>query len=236
MIIRIKPILSGLLSLFILSANALATECRTDCANKCRRCFLGACTADPACQLTCEAERAIACIDGNSDITLTPDIGKHLDPLCGGPFNAYVSAVKDACNTGGEANTSINVQGAWHILWTSGFFQQHEVNGVSIRWCNLAGRASGMVPDRDLILLDHGYRHHSSYDIAPLLAHEMLHVRQIRNMGTDNFKCSYSKELTAGRGMGDGNYLEREAYDLERRVRQTLSPPPPVFTGPPTFR
>ena len=217
---RISSIISVVVLGLLSTSYSNATECSTDCADKCRRCFLGACGAEPHCQATCEVERLAAC-GGGGEVTLTPDLGKELDSACGSPFNAYVSSVKAACTTGGDAHADANVIGAWAILVRDGYFKQPELAGVSIRWCNLQ-TASGMVPDRDFILLDHSHRDWSANDLAPLLAHEMVHVRQIRSFGTDAFKCSYSKELLAGKGMQRSNYLEREAYELEDRVKDAL--------------
>jgi hypothetical protein len=81
-----------------------------------------------------------------------------------------------------------------------------------------------MAPDRGRIYLDTSRKGDALEDIAVLLAHEMAHIIQYRRMGTDNFKCEYSRKYVECGGCQDnGHALEREAYAFENEVAQRLS-------------
>ena len=46
----------------------------------------------------------------------------------------------------------------------------------------------------------------------------MVHVRQYRRMGTDKFKCEYSRAFVGNAGNQDNRHiLEREAYAVEQQ-------------------
>ena len=118
-------------------------------------------------------------------------------------------------------------------LQTIGVLSPGELNGVQVRWCPLSG-AVGITPDRGKIYLDPSLQS-NTYATASTLAHETTHVRQYRRMGTDIFKCEYSKQFTSCGGCQDRrNSLEREAYDYESSIAYRLSQViPPVEIQPP---
>jgi hypothetical protein len=80
-------------------------------------------------------------------------------------------------------------------------------------------------------------------ELVALVAHEIFHIRQYRQMGDANFGCEYSREFVrCGRCQDRNNGLERPAYDFGDRVLQMLStapptsepvPPPPQAPPPP---
>src|SRR5690348_3680506 len=70
----------------------------------------------------------------------------------------------------------------------SQLFSPADFAGVTIRWCSLRRDVDGMTPDRDVVCISDGYfRQPDAIKIAVTLAHEMVHVRQYRSRGTDNF-------------------------------------------------
>lgn len=143
---------------------------------------------------------------------------------CAGPFQALTNAVIARCsNRDGRLDDQHLIRQASDLLVRSGFFRAEEFNGVQIRWCPLHG-AHGMAPDRGRIYLDSGMKHAHPIEIASLLAHEMTHVRQYRRLGTDRFKCEYSRQLVECVGCQDRRHaLEREAYAFEDQVYQRLA-------------
>lgn len=52
-----------------------------------------------------------------------------------------------------------------------------------------------------------------------LLIHELVHVRQIRELGEPVFACRYGVQFLKNRGYGEGMPLEKEAYGLVKRVK-----------------
>jgi hypothetical protein len=52
-----------------------------------------------------------------------------------------------------------------------------------------------MAPDRDFTYMSDALFNQAPHlQTAIALAHEMQHVRQYRRLGTDNFKCQYSRQ------------------------------------------
>jgi hypothetical protein len=114
-----------------------------------------------------------------------------------------------------------------------GLIERSELENVQIRWCDLQGDTIGIVPDRNLIYLDHSYNPTSSqYDpqnqglvgLGALLVHEMEHVRQYRRMGTDAFKCEYAETFKGCLGCQDKRHrLERPAFERQEVAIGVLS-------------
>ena len=88
------------------------------------------------------------------------------------------------------------------------------------------GRPRGYT-SRTRIHLVAGWRSDTSVEMLALVAHELVHVRQYRDLGTWRFRWAYVREYVAGRfgGLGhDAAYrnisFERAARDVEERVRR----------------
>jgi hypothetical protein len=80
-----------------------------------------------------------------------------------------------------------------------------------------------MAPDRGRIYLDAATKSSGPKEIATLLAHEMKHIRQYRENGTDDFKCTYSQQYVGCGGCQDRRHqLEREAYEFVDSIRKDL--------------
>jgi len=115
------------------------------------------------------------------------------------------------------------IENAKAILFTRGIFQPGDFDGLQVRWCPLNG-AHGMAPDRGRIYLDTAGKQYSAADLAVLLAHEMVHILQYRRMGSDQFKCEYSRNYVDCQGCQNENHpLEREAYIFQKNVSDQLA-------------
>jgi uncharacterized membrane protein len=143
-------------------------------------------------------------------------VRKRFLDACNATYQTLTSAVIARCsNWDARLDDQPLVQRAVDSLVNSGLFQRSEFNGVQIRWCPLSG-AQGMAPDRGRIYLDTAAKSEQPDNLAALLAHEMTHVRQYRRMGTDQFKCEYSRKYIECGGCQDERHpLEREAYEFE---------------------
>jgi hypothetical protein len=246
----------GLAALAMLCSVASAEDCNTSCGDQCRvkipppkTCVLGQCIQvgggvsyiDPNCNSKCETFKKAACIIGRPlpTIPLTPRevVEKIGTTTCTLPFHVTTQAISSTCGfsrrpTGAEVSL---IEQAKSILITGGFFGPDEFNGVSVYWCDLPLETAGIVPDRDLVYLHSSLRTLSPAFLAPLLAHEMTHVRQYRKLGSDMFKCDYVRQyaecLTNNVGQGvncqDRNHhsMEHEAYEFQDYVGQQIAPP-----------
>ncbi len=109
---------------------------------------------------------------------------------------------------------------AKNVLIATGLYTSRDLAGVSIRYCRLTG--TGFTYDRDKICLNSSVGN-DPYTLAHTLAHEMFHVMQIRNFGTDKFKCAYVQAMTkCGFCVDRRNALEIPAYEFEERAEPAL--------------
>lgn len=244
---RLLPLLVAILAL-ISPTLTIATTCNEDCHARCRSCIsydLGfakdeKCVIEPRCHLDCEAEKKTACAFSTpvpsipSPPTNPFDLPRQLNQACKVPFENFTHATIAYCaNWQGRADDLFLVEDAKAYLVQLGLAQMSEFSGVDIRWCPLRG--GGMAPEADRILLNPSLKNDRRQLVATL-GHELQHMRQYRRWRSDDFKCRYSKELAAGKGQERANYVEREAYEFEDRVKEAWdqatsvpSPrPPPV--------
>lgn len=224
-----------------------ATTCDEDCHGRCRRCVsydLGfmkdeKCVIEPQCHLACEAEKKTACLI-RTPVPQVPriptdpiDLQRQLDQTCKAPFEAFTHPVIAYCaNWPGRASDLTLVERAKVELVQLGYAQMGEFAGVDIRWCPING--SGMVPETRRVLL-HPDLKNDQRALVSTLGHELHHLRQYRRWGGDDFKCRYSKELASGKGQERANYVEREAYEYEDRIKvawdQAISRRPQAPSG-----
>jgi hypothetical protein len=94
------------------------------------------------------------------------------------------------------------------------------------------GRPGGYA-DRERIYLAAGWQQDGDPEGLALLAHELVHVRQYRDLGTWRFRRTYLWEYFRGRLGGLGHHqaylnisFEREARELEARVRRDFAAGP----------
>jgi hypothetical protein len=71
-----------------------------------------------------------------------------------------------------------------------------------------------MAPARDTIIFHGDWRYESASELAALMAHELVHIKQYSRWGSEGFACRYQKELMKGNGYEESNFVEKEAYDF----------------------
>lgn len=203
---------------------ALADKCDVDCNKKC--CKTVRITpwdkntfCEPTCKSTCEATKAI-CKDAGVKLPHAPnliaEVEKQLNFSCAAAFQIINQAVV-VYQGPYAAGSSRMLDEAKGILVALGLVGAQEFNNVSIRWARLLGR--GQAPDRNVVLISEEFlKSNDLKNTTATLLHEMVHVRQYRRMGTDRFKCDYSRAFVGtGGDIEDRNFLEREAYAIERQ-------------------
>lgn len=142
---------------------------------------------------------------------------------CIGPYQSITQPIIAGCaNYAGRMRKRDLINQAKDLLIQKGYFVKNDFGGVKIRWCPLKGDTAGMVPDRDKLLLNTTYINDSARDLAPVIAHEMVHVKQYIKMGTDKFKCKYTEKFLRCACQDENHSLEREAYEFEEKVRSNL--------------
>ena len=112
---------------------------------------------------------------------------------------------------------------AKRILVDVGFYSDQDFEGVTVAWCSAMKEGAGMVPAPDRILLSRVLRHHSGKSITSLLAHEMVHIKQIRRKGFSCFACEYSQELVLGHGTTCSNILESPGYQTQAQAEHAIN-------------
>lgn len=163
----------------------------------------------------------------------TEAVKRPFTVACTVPYQTITNAVIANCsNWDGRTNDQHLIESAKSILIKHRIFQPSDFEGIQIRWCPLSN-AHGMAPDRGRIYLDVSHKNETEDDLAILLAHEMKHVMQYRRMGTDNFKCEYSKYyVECGGCQNDRHPLEHEAYTFEESVSNKLANDTQVESNP----
>lgn len=211
-----------------MSSQAVAETCNTDCHDQCRikTKFPPMNFIEPTCHAKCEIAKKAACALKRDipNIPLTPreQVERFGTQACAAPFQAITGVVIARCsNWDGRVDDQHLIGQAIEVLLRARVATRGDFRGVQIRWCPLNG-AHGMAPDRGRIYLDTSLKN-DAFGTASTLAHEVMHVRQYRRMGTDKFKCTYSRKYTECRGCQDSRHpLEREAYDFERNIQQRI--------------
>ena len=103
-----------------------------------------------------------------------------------------------------------------------GFVTADAFNAIDTGFCPLTN-GLGLTPSASAIYLDDGLAQASDDTVAEVLYHELQHVRQIREMGSQTFKCAYIESLIACNGCTDhGHTLEAPAYAAQARARDAL--------------
>ena len=137
-------------------------------------------------------------------------------------FEAFTGNVIATCAAAGGGTDDLTlIAQAKGILVRAGLYQPGDFNGVDIRWCALSN-ATGMTPASNRIFL-HPSLQGSPFDLATVLAHEMVHIKQFRRWGTLGFACRYGEQVAAGRGEGRANSVEAEAYQFQDRAAARIA-------------
>lgn len=94
------------------------------------------------------------------------------------------------------------------------------------------GQPRGYV-NRHRVYLASRWQDDTEAELLALLAHELVHVRQYRDIGAWRFRLAYLREYLAGRLRRQGHdaayrniSFERAAREVEERVRRDFSQPP----------
>ena len=148
------------------------------------------------------------------------DITEEFD--CVGLFDLVTTMAAPNC----PADQQDNI-GRSKILEAQGLLSQHKLVsefalvGVSVKFCPLT-HGLGLVRQSNEILIDDGLRLGSRETLAEVIAHELAHITQMRELGEDRFKCSYIKELLNCGCMDKHHVLEAPAYAVQTKVRDFL--------------
>lgn len=148
-------------------------------------------------------------------------VARALTRSCSAPFDLMVQPLLDYCDTWDGRNDDPElIAEARASLIRLGLTDAALFDGVEITWCPLQ-RVNGMAPRINRVLLNPAYKSRP-VDLVALLGHEMVHIRQYRDWGEEQFRCRYGQEIAGGRGMQRANPIEREAYEEEDGIRAHL--------------
>lgn len=232
-----KMILFIMWCLLLPTGTALAESCDTNCHDQCRvkTDFPPVNFVEPTCHAKCEIAKKAACAMGQSipTIPITPreQVEVFGDAACGSIYYGIVNSVIAQCsNWNGRLDGQNRIEEAKGLLVGTGLFAAQEFNGVQIRFCPLQN-AQGIAPEGGRIYLNTGMMNASLADLASLLGHEMVHIRQHRGSRAGAFACDYSRQFTECGGCQDDRHpMEHSAYQWERENRSRLAM---SFTPPP---
>jgi hypothetical protein len=215
-------------------------SCDTNCNDRCMvdLGLLGK-HIEPGCKHSCEIHKAASC-----KINLPVP-----DPVPPPPGNAACSAlvfdnlngaVIAACsNWDGRLDDQHSIDRAVQRTIQLGVLTPSDYAGVQIRWCNLI-TGEGVAPRHSRVYLHTDMKAAPFNELVALVAHELFHIKQYREMGDARFGCEYSREyVRCGRCQDRNNALERPAYEFGDRVMNMLAsspPPPPPLPPPPAAR
>lgn len=213
------------------SAPAVAqVTCQTDCNVRCPVRWIKAGPfktkyRDPTCKLNCERDKPLSCAIGvpiPSSRGVLEEIRKISLQYCALRFEVINKAAMLTCPSMITHDEARFLDYLKDDLIKAGIVNANSFDGVQIKLCNLVGY--GQAPDRGVVYLDQSYRDGSRAEAAATLAHEMRHQEQYRRLGTDEFKCAYTRDFVACGGCQDRkNTLERQAYEFEDSAAKALA-------------
>ncbi|MDA0823076.1 MAG: hypothetical protein O3C28_11720 [Proteobacteria bacterium] len=159
---------------------------------------------------------------GSADEQATPTLDSS-SFNCVDAFDVIALATMLHCQiAGAQPDTDQLIPAAVDRLRASGDSQERALDDVTIEWCPLT-HALGFTASGQHIYLDAGLRVGTVDLVAEVLAHELVHVRQFRALGTDGFKCAYVQAfIDCGACQDEGNRFESEAYVVQEQVRTDL--------------
>lgn len=139
---------------------------------------------------------------------------------CGVPVGKNFDGMVSSCRAGGGSSPKLTDTAIARLVET-GLFERAEFAGVRIRFCSTR-RARGFAPDqRSIFLALHIAK--DPFEVAALIAHEMVHIRQYRRIGDEEMRCAYAKASFSCNDCSSATHaLEAPAYAMERRAREKL--------------
>lgn len=256
-----KSLVLALALLIPLSLNA--EDCNTSCGDQCRvkieppricspwgGCVQiggGAEFIEPQCNAKCEAFKKASCILGTPlpTVPLTPreTVQTVGGAVCTLPQQVTLQFISSRCNfisKNQAASDDALVGEAKALLLNAGVLAKSDFAGVNVSFCEVVAGGGGVAPDRDLVFLHTEWRKKAResqakmIEFASLLAHEMTHVKQYRDWGTDKFKCDYARQMAeCGLCQDERNSIERSAYEFQRSAQLKLASMYSVHVVPP---
>ena len=142
---------------------------------------------------------------------------------CVAIFDFLVLLAAPGCDQNNSTQTRPNkIDAGINLLVTEGFVTTGAFDAIETHFCPLTN-GLGLTPSATSIYLDDGLAQASDDTVAEVLYNEVQHIRQIREMGSQTFKCAYIESLIACNGCTDhGHTLEALAYAAQARVRDAL--------------
>ena len=142
---------------------------------------------------------------------------------CVAVFDFFVAIASPACVTAAQHYEQPDkIAAAINLLISQGFVQAKDFDNIRASFCPLSN-GLGLTPSPDSVYLDDGLQQASVDTVAEVLFHELHHVRQMREVGAQSFKCAYIDSLLACNGCTDHRHaLEAPAYEAQALVREAL--------------
>ena len=145
------------------------------------------------------------------------------DRDCVAVFDLFVAIAAPACAPAAQRYEQPDkIAAAIHLLVSQGFVQAKDFDNIRASFCPLSN-GLGLTPSPDSVYLDDGLQQASVDTLAEVLFHELYHVRQMRELGAQSFKCAYIDSLIACNGCTDQRHaLEAPAHEAQGLVRDAL--------------
>jgi hypothetical protein len=136
---------------------------------------------------------------------------------CGIPVWPNLDGLVAACRASGWSSPGLTSPAVDRLV-DAGLFGRGDFSGVRIRFCGTA-RARGFTPDGRNIFLSSSVAKKGQVQIAALIAHEMVHIKQYRRMGDSETRCAYARaSLKCNHCSNASHPMERPAYAMERKA------------------
>jgi hypothetical protein len=140
---------------------------------------------------------------------------------CGVPVWPNLDGLVAACRASGWSSPGLTSPAVDRLV-DAGLFSRGDFSGVRIRFCGTA-RARGFTPDGGNIFLSSSVAKKGQVQLAALIAHEMIHIKQYRRMGDSETRCAYARaSLKCNHCSNASHPMERPAYAMERKAGERL--------------
>ena len=106
---------------------------------------------DPACKLACEAAKSTG-VPLPIPPSIVNEVVKALEQSCAAGFETVTKAFI-ATQGFYPAGSDFLLNQSHDVLIRTNLFTPADFNGLTIRWCSLKGKTTGMTPDRNLICI-----------------------------------------------------------------------------------
>lgn len=152
--------------------------------------------------------------------------------ICTPGFKQYVASVKNACVYGHSSVGDSRISTAIDFLVNKGIYTREEFDGVQFIKCGYINEFTfGMVPATNVVLLATKNDFNDGTALTSLIAHEMVHINQIRRWGFGKFSAEYCSQVTTKFSFERGNRVEDEAYNFEDQIQSIIEKSEPSVTS-----